>query len=464
MELSPAPDADLDLGLLALFDGAPLDGYAEGAGAGASAAREAALERTARAGAQRIVDALFALPIQRDDEVGPLAVLPPARTRLPRQQHVPRPKPLTRWQKFALAKGINKKRKDGPRAVDERTGEPVPRWGFQGRAGAGGAAGARPLDKDWLIEAKKTDDPTVDLFERKQLLKKKRVLENEIARAGNAQRAAYDEEKRAGGGASAGAPLRAERPAALGSLGAGRDAKAGKKRRRDDAAGGAAGVSGVGKGAASAGAEVRAMAAAEAAKRADKAARRDEGVLGGRVPAFVPSGIPHGLTMAEGAADSLSGNGKKARPAPHLVSARERTERRDERLQVAQASTMSLGRFDAPVEGEPERRVAKRLQTRLPNEAPAASERARSEQILKRLLHGEGEGEGSAAAGAAGGAQAASFTSRLGGPGAGTDRAFGKKKGGRKEGDAGRKKLRGAFKGGKGGARGGKGGDKGRKH
>ena len=55
---------------------------------------------------------------------------------------VPKPKPLTRWEKFAKLKGIQN-RKQSRKVFDEATGEWVPRWGYKG-ANDDGA-------NDWLI-------------------------------------------------------------------------------------------------------------------------------------------------------------------------------------------------------------------------------------------------------------------------------------------------------------------------
>jgi regulator of ribosome biosynthesis len=63
------------------------------------------------------VNALFALPSQSVTG-GRLAELPAPTTRIPRQQPLPKPKPLTKWQKFAQQKGITK-RKRSKLAFDE---------------------------------------------------------------------------------------------------------------------------------------------------------------------------------------------------------------------------------------------------------------------------------------------------------------------------------------------------------
>ena len=66
---------------------------------------------TARDGVQTLLASLFDLPTTPSED-GPVAQLPPPTTQLPRAKPLPKPKPLTKWEKFANAKGIQKKRKD----------------------------------------------------------------------------------------------------------------------------------------------------------------------------------------------------------------------------------------------------------------------------------------------------------------------------------------------------------------
>ena len=62
---------------------------------------------------------------------------------------MPKPKPLTKWEKFAKAKGIQKKKKD-KMVWDEDFGEWRRRWGYK--------KANNPLDKDnWIIEMKDSD-------------------------------------------------------------------------------------------------------------------------------------------------------------------------------------------------------------------------------------------------------------------------------------------------------------------
>ena len=85
---------------------------------------------TARDGVQTLIASLFSLPTTSTDD-GPLAHLPPPTTQLPRAKPLPKPKPPTKWEQFAKAKGIQKTRKD-KKVWDEEKQEWVNRWGWKG--------------------------------------------------------------------------------------------------------------------------------------------------------------------------------------------------------------------------------------------------------------------------------------------------------------------------------------------
>lgn len=65
---------------------------------------------------------------------------------LPRSKHVPLPKPKTKWEKFAEAKGIQK-RKRSAKDYNEATGEWLPRYG-------GKSVKNRNISEDWVEELK----------------------------------------------------------------------------------------------------------------------------------------------------------------------------------------------------------------------------------------------------------------------------------------------------------------------
>lgn len=64
----------------------------------------------ARAITQSLVAQLFALPSEPVSG-GRLAMLPDPTMRLPREKPLPKPRELTKWEKFAQKKGIVKKKR-----------------------------------------------------------------------------------------------------------------------------------------------------------------------------------------------------------------------------------------------------------------------------------------------------------------------------------------------------------------
>ncbi|XP_021835505.2 ribosome biogenesis regulatory protein homolog [Spinacia oleracea] len=118
--------------------------------------------------AQAIADSLFNLPATEDVD-GPIVKLPPPTTRLPRQKHLPKAQPQTKWEAFAQKKGIKKRKKDKI-AYDERTGAWKRTYGYD-----------RANDKDDIpiIDAKPTDEPGLDPFAKRKAEKKQRVENNE---------------------------------------------------------------------------------------------------------------------------------------------------------------------------------------------------------------------------------------------------------------------------------------------
>lgn len=69
--------------------------------------QEAYLTCETRNNVQLLINKLFELPMKNED--GYMYVdLPEPRYNLPREKPLPTPKPLTKWQKFAIEKGIKK--------------------------------------------------------------------------------------------------------------------------------------------------------------------------------------------------------------------------------------------------------------------------------------------------------------------------------------------------------------------
>lgn len=128
---------------------------------------------------QAIADSLFILPSTQDVE-GPLVHLPAPSTRLPREKHLPRPKPPTKWDEFAKKKGIIKRNKD-KQVYDDQSGTWKRRHGYD-----------RANDEEAIpiIEAKPTDDPDEDPFAKRKENKRGRVDKNEKNRIQNLKNAA----------------------------------------------------------------------------------------------------------------------------------------------------------------------------------------------------------------------------------------------------------------------------------
>ncbi|KAL6846889.1 hypothetical protein ACP4OV_022742 [Aristida adscensionis] len=171
-----ASGCEVDLGNLMAYD--PSHHVAAAAAASRAELREECLRKATEL-AQAVADALFALPPSEDRD-GPLVRLPPPTTRLPREKHLPKPKPPTKWEQFAQMKGI-KKRKKNKREWDEQTKSWKRTYGYD-RVND---------DRDIpILEAKATDEPGVDPFAQRREEKKKKVEKQEKNRLENLKRAA----------------------------------------------------------------------------------------------------------------------------------------------------------------------------------------------------------------------------------------------------------------------------------
>lgn len=174
-----------DLGNLAVFDTNPVEVDLNDLNADGQA-REEALQAVTRDNAQLLINQLLSQPIKNTTDSNSssgnqnstmsLIMLPQPSTRLPREKPIPKPKALTKWQEFALKKGIKSKARDGKLVYDEATGKWVPKWGFNGKN--------KELDQQWCVEvddgkgSKKNqedvmlDPRALDRASRKKLVKK----------------------------------------------------------------------------------------------------------------------------------------------------------------------------------------------------------------------------------------------------------------------------------------------------
>ncbi|TKY90220.1 hypothetical protein EX895_000218 [Sporisorium graminicola] len=165
----PSP-YQFDLGLLTSINPNPL-----------TSTSSSKLLSLTRDGVQSLVNKIFTLPVTRDPENGPLASLPAFTSKLPREKSMPKPKPMTKWEKFAKQKGIQSRKKD-KMVYDEATKEWVPRWGFKGAN--------KDLEEQWIHELKNNGNTDMDPAKtaKKERLAKKQ--KNEKQRLGNLARAA----------------------------------------------------------------------------------------------------------------------------------------------------------------------------------------------------------------------------------------------------------------------------------
>ena len=143
---------------------------------------ESMLLAKAAEGTTQLLRELWKLPTEKTD-LGLLAKLPTAETKLPRMLPPPPPKQLTKWEQFALQRGIAPKGKQSRKVFDEATGEWKHLTGsLDNKANAG--------PESWpIIEVKKNDDPMQDPWERLREEKKKRIGKNTESRMRNAERA-----------------------------------------------------------------------------------------------------------------------------------------------------------------------------------------------------------------------------------------------------------------------------------
>ncbi|KAK0499746.1 ribosome biogenesis regulatory protein-domain-containing protein, partial [Armillaria luteobubalina] len=164
---------DVDVGYLTVTDPNPIDEDSY------KLNLEEHLQSLARDGVQSLFSSLFALPTKNSDD-GPLAQLPSPKTQLPRSKPLPKPKPPTKWEQFAAAKGIQKKRRD-KKEWDEERQEWVNRWGRDGKN--------KQLEEQWITEVPLNADVDHDPRKLARDERKARVAKNEKQRQGNLARA-----------------------------------------------------------------------------------------------------------------------------------------------------------------------------------------------------------------------------------------------------------------------------------
>ncbi|KAI0650485.1 ribosome biogenesis regulatory protein-domain-containing protein [Trametes meyenii] len=164
---------EVDAGFLTVTDLNPVDAESH------EADLEDYLISTARDGVQTLLASLFSLPTTSSPD-GPLAQLPPPITQLPRAKPLPKPKPPTKWEQFAKAKGIQKKRKD-KKVWDEEKQDWVDRWGWKGTN--------KDKETQWITEVPANADIDYDPVKVARDARKARVAKNERQHQQNLARA-----------------------------------------------------------------------------------------------------------------------------------------------------------------------------------------------------------------------------------------------------------------------------------
>jgi len=130
---------------------------------------------------QMVIKHIFEIPDTTVTDDGVLVTLPKhsidPSLRMPREKPLPAKKPKTRWQKFAEAKGIKKKKRS--RMVwDDNVKDWVPRWG---------AYSTKHIEDKltWAIEVGAHDDPYEDPFAKRRAEKKLTVAKQKMREARN---------------------------------------------------------------------------------------------------------------------------------------------------------------------------------------------------------------------------------------------------------------------------------------
>ncbi|KAF8313273.1 RRS1-domain-containing protein [Clavulina sp. PMI_390] len=164
---------EIDAGLLLVTDLNPIDPELY------KVDTESYLHQNARDGVQSLLNTLFSLPVSSSED-GPLASLPKPTTLLPRAKPLPQPKPQTKWEQFAAAKGINKTKKD-KKMWDEERQEWVDRWGKGGKN--------REKEEQWIHEVPDDAPNDYNPATAAKAERKQRIAKNEAQQKANLARA-----------------------------------------------------------------------------------------------------------------------------------------------------------------------------------------------------------------------------------------------------------------------------------
>jgi len=133
----------------------------------------------ARDNTQLLINSIWQLETERVEDAV-IAKFPPPTYKLPREKPAPKPKAMTKWEKYAKDKGIDKKKKKDRLVWDDVVSKWVPQFGYK-KAQA-------EADKNWMIPLKQNADPTEDPYEKLAEAKREKVAKNELQRLRNLAR------------------------------------------------------------------------------------------------------------------------------------------------------------------------------------------------------------------------------------------------------------------------------------
>ncbi|KAG4303778.1 hypothetical protein PORY_002820 [Pneumocystis oryctolagi] len=153
---------ELDLGNLFAFNTNPLDIYS------LKKNKEEYIMSLSKSSIQILINNIFSLSktITLD---GSFIELPEPITLLPREKSISKPKPETKWEKFAKAKKIKPKNKiDGKLTYDENKKKWVPKWGYKGKN--------KDMENQWLVELNNHED--LNSRNSAKLARKQRIKQN----------------------------------------------------------------------------------------------------------------------------------------------------------------------------------------------------------------------------------------------------------------------------------------------
>jgi len=126
--------------------------------------------------AQLLINSLWQLETERVEEAI-VAHLPPPTFVLPREKPCPKPKPMTKWEKYAKEKGIDKKKKKDRLVWDDVVSKWVPQFGYK--------KVVAEQEKNWMIPVKGNAPDDEDPFEKLAESKREKVAKNELQRLRN---------------------------------------------------------------------------------------------------------------------------------------------------------------------------------------------------------------------------------------------------------------------------------------